>query len=374
MALDFNVEEYRARVAKTQAAMRIAGLPGLLLHTPENITYLSGFRMLGFFMYHALLVPADGDPVLIVRDVEQPTADLTSWVQNRSVYVDIEEPINGAVRAVEQLGLERAEIGIEETSWFLTLQRFKTLSRSLPNVSFVPEPDIVRTLRLIKSPAEIEYLRQASRIADSMVRAVFDAAHEGASERDLAAAVTVAQIQSGGEGHLEPILTTGERTRELHGSWTDRRLSLGDLVYTELNGVVRGYWAKLMRTGVLGNPNASQQRAADVVLGALWSGIDMMRPGAHAGKIDDALRQPVLEAGLRDSYYHRVGYTMGLLYPPSSGEYLREFMSGDTWTLEAGQVFHMLVIGGGVGFSETVLVTEDGHDVLTHFDRNLIEC
>jgi Xaa-Pro dipeptidase len=169
-------------------------------------------------------------------------------------------------------------------------------------------------------------------------------------------------------------MMTGERTRQLHGTWSDRRLKTGDSVYFELNGIVGGYWSKLMRTAVVGKANANQRRAADVILESLEKGIGMMRPGAIAGEIDEALRQPVIRAGLRDSYYHRVGYTLGLIHPPSSGEYIRQFMSGDTWRLEAGQVFHMLVIAAGVGFSETVLVTGDGTELLTKFERRLIEC
>jgi Xaa-Pro dipeptidase len=371
--LEFTIEEFKDRLAKTQAAMARHDLPVLLVHAPESITYLSGFRMLGFFMYQALIVPAKGDPVLVVRDVEQPTADITSWVKDRSVYIDIEDPINATERALKKMGLDGEKIGIEYSTWFLTLDRYETLKRLLPNVDFVREPDIVRELRLIKSPAEIEYLRRASRIAEKMIDAGFKASRVGASERDIASAITVAQIQSGGDGHLEPILMTGPRTRELHGTWTDRVLEPGDAVYMELNGNVNGYWSKILRTGVLGKPSDKLRHAADVVLGALNDGIGMMRTGANAGDIDDALRQPVLKAGLRKSYYHRVGYTMGQLYPPSSGEYLREMMSGDSWTLEAGQVFHMLVIGGGVGFSETVLVTDEGPDVLTQYPRCLVE-
>jgi Xaa-Pro dipeptidase len=371
--LDFTLEEFKSRVAKTQAAMAEHQIPVLLVHAPESITYLSGFRMLGFFMYHAVIVPAKGDPVLVVRDVEQPTADVTSWIKDRSVYVDVEDPINATQRALERLGVEGATIGLEYSTWFLTLERYETLKKLLPKAKFVREPNIVRELRLIKSLAEIAYLRQASHVAEKMISAGFKASRVGASERDIASAITVAQIQSGGDGHLEPILMTGPRTQELHGTWTDRVLENGDSVYMELNGVIKGYWSKILRTGVLGKPNAQQRHAADVILEALNDGISRMRTGANAGEIDDALRQPVLRNGLRKTYYHRVGYTMGLLYPPSSGEYLREMMSGDTWKLEAGQVFHMLVLGGGVGFSETVLVTDSGPDVLTRFERRLIE-
>ena len=372
--MDFTIEEYRNRLAKTQAEMAKHELPVLLLHAPENITYLSGFRMLGFFMYHALIVPRNGDPVLVVRDVEQPAADETCWVEQRSVYVDIEEPSNATARALRDLGLDHGAVGTEFGTWFLTLDRMETLKRLMPKAVFRPEPNIVRLQRVIKSDAEVKYLKKASRVVEAMVRAGFDAVRPGASERELAAAIMTAQAMSGGEPPLEAILMSGERTRELHGTWSDRRLKTGDSVYFELNGVVGGYWSKLMRTAVVGTASAKQRQAAEVILESLEKGIGMMRPGAIAGEIDDVLRQPVIKAGLRESYYHRVGYTLGLIHPPSSGEYIRQFMAGDTWQLEAGQVFHMLVIASGVGFSETVLVTNDGPELLTNFERRLIEC
>jgi Xaa-Pro dipeptidase len=371
--LDFRIEEFRSRVTKAQKRMVEEDLPVLLLHAPENIAYISGFRMLGFFMYQAVILPREGDPILVVRDVEQPAADETSWLTRRSVYIDLEDPIDATARALRELGLDGERIGLEFNTWFLTQDRLASLKTLLPRASFVPEPNIVRGLRLIKSPAEIEYLRKASRVVEAMALAVLDTADDGVSEREVAAAMTRAQILSGGESFLEPILMTGPRTKQLHGTWSDRVIAEGDNVYFELNGVVGGYWSKLMRTAVVGKPSATIARAADIVIGALSDGISMMRPGADAGAIDAALREPVLKAGLRASYYHRTGYTMGLVYPPSSGEYLREFMAGDTWRLEAGQTFHMLVLGGGVGFSETVLVTDEGPDLLTRFDRKLFE-
>ena len=267
--LDFTKEEYDSRLAQTQREMVRRGLPVLLLHAPENIAYLSGFRMLGFFMYHALVVPASGQPILVVRDVERPAADETCWVQNRSVYIDTEQPINAAARALRGLELDGGKIGIEHDTWFLTLERMAILQSSLPNAEFVAEPNIVRRLRLIKSPAELDYLRQASRVVEAMMQAGMDAIHVGASERDLATAIMAAQATAGGEPPLEPILMTGERTRQLHGTWTDRRLNEQDAVYFELNGVVRGYWSKLMRTAAVGKPTPEQRRVAEILAGAL---------------------------------------------------------------------------------------------------------
>ncbi|TIS52802.1 MAG: aminopeptidase P family protein, partial [Mesorhizobium sp.] len=157
--MDFPAEEYRERLRRTQEEMAKYDLPVLLLHQPENINYLSGLDQIGYFSYHALAVPSRGDPVLIVRDMEVPTAHSTSWVKNHVVYADAADPLpvwlDTARRALEGLGLAGGRIGLDEHSWFLTVERWKMLQALLPKATLVGEPRIVDHLRLIKSPREL---------------------------------------------------------------------------------------------------------------------------------------------------------------------------------------------------------------------------
>jgi len=130
--LEFPLEEYKMRLRRAQEEMKKHGLPLLLLHQPENILYLSGFyTSTGFFSYHALAVPSEGDPVLIVRDMEVPAAEALSWVRTFTVYSDAADPVpvwlDAARRAVEGMGLENGKIGVDEHSWFLTVERWKKM-------------------------------------------------------------------------------------------------------------------------------------------------------------------------------------------------------------------------------------------------------
>jgi Xaa-Pro dipeptidase len=126
-----------------------------------------------------------------------------------------------------------------------------------------------------------------------------------------------------------------------------------------------------MRTTIVGPPSAAQQRAADILMRAQDDGMSLIRAGAAAIDIDRASRGPVLRAGLRESYGNRIGYSTGLTVRPSSGEFTREFMPNSYWTLESGMVLHMLMMAQGIGFSETILVTDDGYEPLTRFERKL---
>ncbi|MBZ9910420.1 MULTISPECIES: M24 family metallopeptidase [Mesorhizobium] len=377
--MNFPAEEYRARVQRTQEEMVKHDLPVLLLHQPENIYYLSGLHGVGYFSYHALAVPGSGDPVLILRDVEVPAAQSTSWVKSHATYSDVADPLaawlDTARRALEGLGSAEGRVGVDDHSWFLTPERRTVLQRVLCDASVVAEPRIVDHLRLIKSPREIDYLRGASRLVEAGMHAGIEAIALGVTERQIANEVWSALVKGGSPAMgLGGVITSGNRTNLIHGGYSDRRLERGDTVYFELNGLHQHYWARLMRTAIVGQPSAEQQHIAETIIRVQDDAIALMRPGTPASVIDRACREPLLATGLRKTYTNRSGYSLGLNYRPSAGEFIREFVPGVEWVLEPGMVFHMLMMAAGMGFSETVLVTEQGPERLTCMERKLFSC
>ncbi|MEK9282345.1 MULTISPECIES: Xaa-Pro peptidase family protein [unclassified Bradyrhizobium] len=373
--MDFPYAEYRARLQRTQEEMAKHNLPVLLLHQPENILYLTGFYTTGYFSYHALAVPSRGDPVLILRDMEVPAARSTSWVKCHTIYADAADPVpvwlEAARRAVDGLGLAGGHVGVDEHSWFLTVERWKMLQAFLPKATLVREPRIVDHLRLIKSPREIDYLRSAARQVEVGMRAGIEAIGPGVTERVVAGAVFNALVSAGSGLPLSGIITSGNRTDLLHGDYSDRRLEQGDTVYFELQGIYQKYWARLMRTAVVGEPTGEQRRIAETIIRIQDEAIALMRPGTSADVVDRACRKPLLASGLRETYTNRAGYSLGLNYRPSAGEFIREFVPGVEWVIEPGMVFHMLMMAAGMGFSETVLVTDQGPERLTGMERKL---
>ncbi|WP_031262603.1 Xaa-Pro peptidase family protein [Mesorhizobium sp. LNJC403B00] len=376
--MDFPAEAYRARLQRTQEEMAKHELPVLLLHQPENINYLSGLKDVAYFSYLALAVPSHGEPVLIVRDLEIPAAQITSWVKSHTIYADAADPLpvwlDTARRALDDLGLAGGRVGVDEHSWFLTVERWKMLQSLLPNATLVPEPRIVDRLRLIKSPREIEYQRSAARQVEVGMRAGIEAIAPGVTEREVAGAVYSALVNAGSGMPLDSVLISGERTKLPHGSPSDRKLERGDIVYFELDGIHKKYYARIIRSAVVGPASAEQQRIAETIIRIQDEAIAQMRPGTPANVIDRACREPLLASGLRKSYTVRAGYSLGLTHSPSAGEFIREFVPGVEWILEPGMVFHMLMLAGGMGFSETVLVTEHGPERLTTMERKLFSC
>ncbi|MEW2571847.1 Xaa-Pro peptidase family protein [Streptomyces sp. NPDC047070] len=369
----FSPAEYDERLMKVRAGMEQADLPVLVLHLPDTVCYLSGLDLghSGYFAYHALIVPLEGEPVLVFREMERPPVEATAWTPRISYADTDEQPIATTKRVLEDLGLAGGRIGVDQHAWNLTVDRFQTFQGLLPDATLVKEPLIAERVRLIKSAQEVEYIRRGARAAEAGMRAGIEAVAAGVPELHLAAAIASGQARGGSEDHLAGVVGSGEKAAWLHSTWTDRRLEAGDPVKFELSGVAKHYWGRLMRTTVVGEPTDEHKRIADVLRKAQDDGISRMAPGVTAADIDDACRLPVMKAGILENYQNRVGYGLGVLFRPMAGDFTREFMPGAAWTLEAGMVFHMLTQAHGIAFSETVLVTEDGHEVITDFEREL---
>lgn len=372
--LHFSVEEYRTRLAAVQERMAQHDLAALLLHQPENIAWVSGYWHDGFFAYHSLVVPAAGDPILIERGLEQPVADEMSWVTDLRNYIDGEDPEALAAQALQDVVAEGGRIGVEMASAFLPVTRFQRFNELLPKHSLVSHEDVVEESMRIKSTTEIAYIRQAATIASKAVEAGLAAARVGANELDVAAAIATAQAAHGHDAFMGSpggTICTGWRTNQLHPQQTDRSLEKGDRIRLELPGIHKQYWAKQMRSSVLGGPDYAFGRTYEILRTAQESGIAAMAPGVPFSHIAELTTRPILNAGLVENYENRIGYGMGIQFHPTSGDFGLDMTGRSTRTLEPGMVFHMLVFAAGAAISETVVVTENGHEVLTSGSRDI---
>lgn len=374
----FSTEEFRSRLARVQTAIRGRNLVGLLVHSPANIYYLSGYHTSGYFAYQVLFVPARGEPLLLVREVEKTNGDEYSWLssEQRVMYTDIEDPVEVTGRWLAELGwLTGAQaIGIEKAEFALTIQHFEQLRDKLGGIDLEDASGLVNHVRLIKSPREIAYIREAAKILDIGFAAGLKTLAVGKTENEVVAAILEAQGRAGGEyTSLPHYLSSGRRMYLNHATPTQKIIETGDILKFEVTACVKRYSAAVMRTAVMGKPSDDLLRTSDLLIKSQDKAFSMMRPGAVAGDVDAAVRQPVLDAGLRKTYYPRVGYSLGMGFPPVSGEWAtRDFMAGDKWILAANMVFHMIVNANGISFSETILVTEAGGERLGSIERRLL--
>ena len=370
--LVFSREEYARRLAAVRAKMRERGAELVLVDEAEHLCYLTGFDR-SATRYQVCAVPLEGDPVMFLRSLDEPSFLERSWVPEHVTVADWDDPVETLVRTLGQRGWAARRIGLELDSNYLTVRRWQAITAALPGATFVDFGEVLRELRLRKSPEEVAYLRQAAYIADRAMAAAVAAVGEGKNEREAAAAASAAFVQLGADTGRAGVITSGARAGSLHGVLGHRRLQRGDILHMELVPQVHGYSARIMRPTVIGPPSAVQADAARRLIEIQDAQLAAMKPGAVAGDVDRVCRDGVLGADLKDRYENATGYTLGYYAPwsPRTSDFTRLFVPTAAWALEPGMVFHMYVSAVGLSFSETVVVTDDGAERLTRAERAL---
>ncbi len=379
--LSFTVEEYQQRLAGVRARMQQREADLFLSHTPENIYYLSGYRTPGYYRYQCLALAHQGNPVLLTRRLEQPNVWAYSWFDDSASYLDTEDPIELTARVIEDLGGASRTIGVEKNSWFLTVQDFERLQRRLPNARFVDLSGTVEEGRLIKSPAEVGYMRRAARAAERAMQAGIEAVREGSNENQMAAAIWGGLVLGGSEyAGLPPFVVTGPRTLIPHATWSGRSIQRGEPWYFEIGATVHRYAAAFSRSGSLGTPSDEVRRMGDATAQALEALIANIKPGMTGSEVNALGQQVFAECGFPGVQTHRLAYSIGINFPPDWGEgQIMSLQNGEERPLRPGMTFHLIpslfkLDVAGVICTETVLVTETGAESLFQFERRFFEC
>jgi Xaa-Pro dipeptidase len=371
-SLDFELAEYQDRLARLRAAMTRAGAEVMLLDDAEILAYFTGYER-SVSYYRALIVPRDGEPVMVLRSLDTSPFEEKSWITAHVGYPDTADAVAIVAKTLVERGFGNAAIGIDLGSHALTVDVFQRLSAALPNARIVAMNGVPWELRLIKSPQEIGYIRKAAEIADTTLAEIVKMARPGISEREVSAFAAKRFTELGGmPGHVGPI-TSGKGWGFLHGHLHDHPMAAGDILHLELVPRYLGYSARLMRSVIIGKPTAQQQADADTLRSLQDAQIAAMVPGARAADVHTILAKGAMERSLRDSYDNITGYTLGYYsqQPLRSSDFTRVFDATAPWLLEPGMVFHMYTSAKGLAFSETVHVTESGPERLTRIERKL---
>lgn len=397
-SLPFPATEYRSRLARVREKAARLGVDALLIHSPENTYYLTGFRTLGYSIYQALLVPLSDEPAFVTRTYEATSSvPGTSNLKEVIGYDDAENPLEMVRSLLIKWGLGKALIGIDESSRNLTCFQYRLLRRLCRPARFVDCSGLVESVRLIKSPAEFTYIRQAARASREGVLAGIRATRPGATENDVAAEAYRALITNGSEyPGYPPFIPSGPRSGLAHSSWERRKVRRGEIVLLEVSASIMRYHAPMARTVVAGKPSQRLARIGQAVCDAFESAVGAMRAGARSGDVNEAAHAVIDQAGFGPFFDRITGYSIGVAFPPTWSEartvphYVRRsrlaaagidgrrfYLSRNNPSrLEAGMVFHVvpgILIPGfcNVMTSGTVAVKEDGAEVLNDMDRRL---
>jgi len=280
-------------------------------------------------------------------------------------------PIDAVVELLGEIGLSR--VGFEASH--LTFKEYQDLNQKASGVELVPVSGMVERLRACKDEGELARIEEAVTLADRAFTHVFDLIRPGTTEKTLALELEFFMRREGAEkAAFEFIVASGARGSLPHGVATDRRLEAGDMVTLDFGCVLNGYNSDITRTVVLGEPNSRQQGIYDLVLKAQLAGIEAVRAGKKANEVDEACRGVIREAGFGDYFGHSTGHGVGLAIheePSVSSRNEAVLEPGMVITIEPGVY---LPGWGGVRIEDVVVVTDEGHRVLTGSPKELMVC
>lgn len=370
----FPEEEYRSRTRKTREAMDREGIDVLLVHNTPDICYLTGFQTFFATWYSCLMLPLEGEPVLQTAELEVPAALVHGPVKMGVVTFPWYEAGDAGAHLgpiLQERGLAKKRIGVQLSGGLAAID-YERLRGALPDVAFEDVSDLIFNIRVIKSPAEIVYLRKAAEITAAGIRAAQAALATAKTDNDIGAAATGAMVAAGSEYFsIQPIITTGQRAGLVHLTYKRAPLHAGDAVFMEMAGCYQRYSAPMMRTSVLGEPSQEVLQLAELCRASLELVIENVRPGCTGHEVAQAVRKGLASVKDPGVYYHDYfGYSVGIGFPPTWTDGPMYLAGGVHKPLEPGMVFHTARanrIPGrvGVGISETILVTESGCEVLT---------
>lgn len=383
----FAISEFQDRLKNTKQRMAAAGIDVMVVTDPANMNYLTGYDGWSFYVHQLVLVFIDEEqPMWVGRKQDANGARVTTWLSNENIFPYPEDHVQSTVKhpmdfvceILKQIGQANRTVGVEMDAYYFTAQCYERLKAGLPQAKFKDGTNLINWVRVIKSPQEIEFMKRAAGIAELAMGAAVDSIREGVRECDVVAKISSTQIagtpEYGGDyPAIVPLLPSGEKTSTPHLTWTDETYKAGDPVIIELAGCYKRYHCPMSRTVVVGQPAPKLQELADVVIEGLNTTLDAIRPGMTASDVEAVWRASIEKHGYEKE--SRIGYSMGLNYPPDWGEHTASLRNGDTTILAPNMTFHLIpgiwLDKYGVEFSEAIRITETGCETFAHFPRKL---
>lgn len=352
--------EQRRAIASSQIARR--QIEALLVASPANIAYLSGFAGSNALM---LLTPTQQHFFTDPRYGTVARSTITC-----KIHV-AKHPILAAAVAVmkrrqlRRIGFEPAWVNVEQHDYLL---------KSLPKkISLVASGGLIEDLRAVKSPQEIASIRRSVNVNSEAFRRTMRGVRSGHSEQQIAAELEYQMRVLGAEkASFETIVAAGARSALPHAQPTEHRLQPNELLLIDMGATVDGYTSDMTRVVYLGEAPKKLREMYKAVLEAQLAGIQAVRPGVTAARVDQAARDVLKAHQLEKTFIHSTGHGLGLEIheaPKVAKKEKIRLKAGMVITIEPGAYIEGFA---GVRIEDTVLVTENGCEVLTPTTKEFI--
>ena len=311
--------------------MEEAGFDLLVCQDPANMNWLTGYDGWSFYTPQAVLVHRDEMyPIWFGRAQDARAASITTSLPAANVVPFSESlvhhptahPYDELCELIRQLGWGSARIGVDLDAHYYTARAHRHLVTGLPDAAVSDNRELVNWARLVKSPSELAYMREAGEIVTRVMNDALGNLAPGVRQKDVVAQVYHSQVSAvdgtyGDYTAICPLIQVGEATSTSHITWTDAPLPDDGLVVTELGAARRHYHAPLTRTAHLGKAPPKVENLAAVIVDGGDLALDAARPGATCAEGRGRLAAVPHRHGYRKE--SRVGYSIGVGFPPGLG-------------------------------------------------------
>ena len=381
MALHFEGSEFAQRKAAVVGELKERGLDGILMFQQESMYYLTGYDTFGFCFFQCLYLGADGTLALLTRAPDYLQAKNTSLLEDIRIWKDEggAQPATQLRDMLDDLGCKGKTLGVEYDSYGLTAKNGKAVDAAMEGFAELKDASgLVDAIRVVKSEAELAYVRKAGVLADEALEAGLKLTCAGADEGDILAAMQGAVFAGGGDypGN-EFIIGSGPDALLCRYKSGRRKLDASDQLTLEWAGSFHHYHAAMMRTVIIGAPSPQHQKMLEACSDALRAVEGALVPGNTAGDVFDAHAAAMDGHGMRDHRMNACGYSLGAKFTPSWMDWPMFYTANDA-VLGPGMVFfaHMILMdaesGNAMCPGRTYIIGENGPESVSALPVEMI--
>jgi Xaa-Pro aminopeptidase len=360
-----SVTDRDARIARLLSKIAAAEVDQLLVTAPLNVRYVSGFTGSHIQPNGACLI----GPTTQLLAAEEGLFRFERQPEVEAEGFDVllgADPVSLLLPHTDQtVGFDESHVTMSE------LARWRALA---PEIAFIPSGGLIETLRAVKDDSELQALRAASQLSDTVLEWLVEQGAGGRTEREVSLAMDRKMSELGAQGRaFDTRVLTAERAAEPHGMPDAIAISPNQLVLIDFGCVLDGYCSDCTRMFATGSIDASMQQAVDLVSEAQLAGLAAARAGMRGSDLDGVARQMLASAGFGDAFGHGLGHGVGLevhespTLTPRSQDTL---VSRNIVSIEPGLYFPGSF---GVRIEDLVVITDDGAERLTHFPKELLQ-
>jgi Xaa-Pro aminopeptidase len=360
---------YADRLARAAGEASARSIDALLITPSADYAYLLGYWPPALERLTCLIVRANGDPVLVLPELEEPLArhemgaladrlEVVAWSDTDEPFRLVSSRLTGALR-----------VGIQDQMWARFALRFGAL---LDPAELVEAGPAMSRLRQIKDADEVDRLRSAAAAADHAMLAITAERLSGRTEAEVSGRISELLVAAGHDTADFAIVASGPNAASPHHGAGERVIASGDAVVLDIGGTRAGYCSDTTRTAFVGEPPADFAALYEVLRLAQAAACNAVGPGVEAREIDAAARRVIAEAGYGERFIHRTGHGIGM--ETHEEPYIVEsnpepLVPGQAFSIEPG-----IYIPGewGARIEDIVVCTENGGERLNTTATDLV--